>query len=316
MDKRFFLKVLITILLFSFVLLKLDISNVYEVLINSNIILIFTSFFFVPLLYSIRVLKWDALLRSAGIRYSFSKLMRVLLIGVFYGMITPGKAGEVMRAYYLNSDKAKTIPTILWDKTIDVLVLFIFSLFSTVFLFYNKNLYSVLFLLSLLFIITIAIFLNKKVISFLFNLINIDNSSKEKFIDTIHVIKNDFWLLFKLFIMSISFYSIAMIMAIVSLRALSTEVNLYAAFTLPVILLIGNIPITISGLGLREYVTITCFGILGENIAIGFSFSIFFFILITLIFGIIGYIFILTKNSDKKSGQISGLFSPLLEKWS
>jgi len=139
MNKKFIFKIVATVLLFSFVLLKLNIYTVYDVMIKSNIFLILTSIFFVPVLYLIRVMKWDALLRSAGIHENFFKLFRIMLIGIFYGMITPGKAGEVARAYYLDSDKSVTIPTIIWDRVIDFFVLIILCLLSILFLFKDNN---------------------------------------------------------------------------------------------------------------------------------------------------------------------------------
>jgi len=323
MNKKTTLKILATVLLFLLVLFKLNFSEVFNILANTNFFLISFSLFFVPVLYSIRVLKWDALLRSIGIRYNFFTLLRIILIGMFYGMVTPGHSGEVARAYYISNEKSRTIPTIIWDKVIDIFVLIVLSFLSMIFLFYDANLYIAALFLILIFIIATAIFLNKKIINFLLVLMSIDGKSAKIFIDTIHSIKSDFGLLIKLFILSICYYLTALIMAVISLKALSNEVTPYAALTLPIIVLVGNIPITISGLGLREYVTILCFGILGEKAAIGFSFSILLFFLITLIPGLTGGIFILKdsqkmknmEQKDQRDGQVSGLLSPLLERW-
>ncbi len=303
MNKKFILKVLATILLFSFVLLKLDFSKVYEVMINSNIFLILLSLLFVPLLYSIRVIKWDTLLRSVGIQHDFFKLFRILLIGNFYGMITPGKAGEVARAYYLDSEKSKTIPTIIWDKVIDIFVLIILSILSILFLFKDNKLYLAAVFSLFIFIVLSAIFLNKKIISFLLSLMNLKISSSKQFIDTIHIIKSDIRLLSKLIILSICYYLINIILAVIILKALSNGANPYIAFTWLIIVLIGNIPITISGLGLREYIAIMSFKALGENAEIGFSFSTLLFLMITLFPGLIGYLFILRSGKEKKNTE-------------
>ncbi len=138
-----------------------------------------------------------------------------------------------------------------------------------------------------------CVFLNKKIINILLNLIGINDTHTKQFINTTHLIRNDIGLLIKLFILSISYYIIAILLAVLVLKSLDADVNLYLAFTLPIIVLMGNIPITISGLGLREYITIICFEILGEKPAIGFSFSIILFLLITLIPGLVGYVFML-----------------------
>lgn len=263
------------------------------IFVNINTPLLLFCLFFVPLLYLIRTLKWNALLLSVGIKHPFLTIFRVLLIGMFYGMVTPGKSGEIVRAYYLGSEKSRTIPTIIWDKIIDIFVLLIFSVFSILFLFDDANLYITAFFLFFIFIVIICVFLNKNIINLLLSLIGINDTSTEQFISTTHLIKNDIGLLLKLFILSICYYIIAIILAVFVLKSLDVDGNLYVAFTLPIIVLMGNIPITISGLGLREYVTVICFEILGENPAIGFSFSIILFLLITLIPGLVGYVFML-----------------------
>jgi len=300
MNKKFIFKVTVTILLFSFVLLKLNIYKVYDVMINSNISLLLVSTFFVPILYSIRVLKWNALLCSVGIQHNFFKLFRVLLIGTFYGMITPGKAGEIMRAYYLDSEKSITIPTIIWDRVIDLFVLIILCILSILFLFHDNNLFLAAVFSFLILIVTSAVFLNKKIIYFLLSLINLNISTSKKFIDTIHIIKSDIRILSKIVILSLCYYIVNIIIAVILLRALNNEVNTYVAFTWLIIVLIGNIPITISGLGLREYIAIMSFKALGENAEIGFSFSTLLFLMITLFPGLIGYLFIFKSPHEKK----------------
>ena len=70
---------------------------------------------------------------------------------------------------------------------------------------------------------------------------------------------------------------------------LSLNIDTFAVITLPIIVLIGNMPITISGLGLRESVAALCFVLLGIDGMYGFSFSLIQFGIITLIPGLVGY---------------------------
>lgn len=292
MKNNFVLKLLATILLFLFVLFKLNISEVFDVFVNSNIFLILISLLFIPLLYSIRVLKWDVLLRSVDVKHNFSTVFRALLIGTFYGLITPGKSGELIRAYYLDSEKSITIPTIVWDKLIDIFVLIILSALSALFLLSDSNISNLIIVVSIIFVVMSGLLLNKRLIHFVLNFMGINDESKYQFIETTHLIMNDTKLLLKLIILSICYYIVALILAVISLKALSPNVNFYTAFVYPLIVLIGNLPLTISGLGLREYVTIICFEILGEDPEIGFSFSILLFVFTTLIPGFIGYMLI------------------------
>lgn len=323
MNRQSLVKISATILLFSLAIFKLNIPEMLNMLANSNFILITISLVFIPVLYWIRVLKWNTLLQSVCLKYSLFTVFRVLLIGMFYGLITPGKSGEVIRAYYLDSEKSITIPTIIWDKLIDIFVLIVLSVLSILLLFYNTDLLFVAIFLIIIFFFIIFIFLNKKLIYYFLSLININRNSAKQFIETIHIIKKEKVLLLKLFTLSVCYYLFALIMSFILLKALKSDINLYTVFILPIIVLVGNIPITISGLGLREYVSVVCFKILGESAAIGFSFSILIFLIITFIPGLIGYVFILKETQQKKNmehntrnvGQVSGLLSPILEKW-
>lgn len=300
MNKKFILKIIITVLLLLFLLLKLDIYEILSIFINSNIFLMVMCLIFVPILFSIRVLKWDVLLRSVGVKHTFKKLFRVSLIGIFYGMITPGKAGEIARAYYLESKKSIVIPTIIWDKLIDIFVLIILSALATLFLFSDTNIPSLIVVLVPLFVLMTSLLLNERIIYFLLGLIGADNQSKSQFLETLHSIKNDSKLLTKLVLLSLCYYMIALILAVVILKALSANIDLCVAFIYPIIILLGNIPITVSGFGLREYITVLCFEKLGQNPAIGFSFSILIFIFTTLIPGLAGYILLIRSKKDEK----------------
>lgn len=295
MNKKFVLKIIITILLLLFVLVKLDVYEILSIFINSNIFLMILCLILVPILFSIRVLKWDVLLRSVGVKQTFKTLLRVSLIGIFYGMITPGKAGEIARAYYLGSKKSITIPTIIWDKLIDIFVLIILSTLSILFFFSDVNIYSLMIIVVILFVILASLLLNEKIIYLLLSLIGIDDSAKKQFIETLHFIMADFKLLAKLTLLSLCYYMFALILAVVILNALSANIDLRIAFIYPIIVLMGNIPITISGFGLREYVTVLCFEKLGENPALGFSFSILLFIFTTLIPGLAGYLLLIRE---------------------
>lgn len=300
MNKKIFLKLLATVFLLTVIFYRLDFSEILEVFAFSNVFLISLCLLIIPLLYAIRVIKWDQLLISTGIKHPFSKLFIVILIGIFYGMITPGKTGEVIRAYHLNSEKSITIPTIIWDKLSDIFILILFSAFSVFLLFADSYLLQVLLILIIIFSFSIFLLINKKFVYFFLNILGINDKSKEQFMGTIHSILKDRKLLIKILGFSICYYFLALFVAVISLMALDADANLKIALIYPIIVLVGNIPITISGLGLREYVTVVCFEILKENPAVGFSFSILLFMLTTLVPGLSGYLIMLTEKKPAK----------------
>ena len=117
----------------------------------------------------------------------------------------------------------------------------------------------------------------------------------DRHIDSFAKLRNDRRAMSKTVILAFLYYSINYIFAILIL--LSLGANTFLFVTLPLVILIGNVPITISGLGMRESVGVICFVLLGGSGVQGFLFSLLLFIIITLIPGIIGYALIMSQKN-------------------
>ena len=271
--------------------------------------------FFVPILYIIRTYKWSILLDSIKIKKPFVNLFKILIIGVFYGLVTPGKVGEIGRAFHLDEKKSVTIPTILIEKIIDIVILVLLSLLTVIFFFNDYSAFKYIILICAFVVLLGTWLLTKKRFIYLITKpFKIKDENVDIYVDKFMKLVKDKGVMFKVTILTICYYLIVYILA--TFLLLSLDVNTLAVITLPLIILLGNVPITISGLGLRESVATICFILLGENGAYGFSFSILLFLSITLLPGIFGYFLGITTGSNEHTrGQITGLLSPLLEKW-
>jgi len=291
------LKIILTLSLLLALLIKIPISEVFSVLFDANILLLLISISLVPAAYVIKAVKWNILLKHVRIQMNFLTILKVILIGTFYGMLTPGRVGEIARSYYLEHKKSITTPTILWDRLTDVFALILLSFFSFLFLFSNNMILIELILaLICLFVIIIFLIINPKIISFFTKLIKLPEESKDSYLDTMRAILSSKKVLFKVFIWSLCYYLIISILALIALKALDFNINMLLFFAVPMLILVGNLPITISGLGLRELVSVLCFTALGEEASVGFSFSILVFIITMVIPGIIGGCYILTMR--------------------
>lgn len=314
MRKGTLIKAGLTILLFIVLFLKLDLSDVIDILSSLRLSYFVIALLFVPILYIIRTYKWGILLASIKIKKPFGNLFEIVLMGVFYGLLTPGKVGEIGRAYHLNEKKSETIPTILMEKIIDIFILVILSLLTVILFFYDYSAFWYI-LLSLIVLLILAILLlsNKKFILLISKPFKIEGESVDIYINKFSILINDKRAMSKVTLLTICFYLIDYVVAFFLL--LSLDVNTSAVITLPLVILMGNIPITISGLGLRESVATILFILLGEEGAYGFSFSILLFFTTTLLPGVFGYFLAITTRSNEHSrGQITGVLSPLLEK--
>ena len=298
MNYRTILKIIFTLSLLLVLLIKIPIGDVISILLDANRLLLLISISFVPAAYVIKAVKWDILLKHVRIKINFFTILKVILIGTFYGMLTPGRVGEIAKSYYLGHKKSITIPTILWDRLIDIFTLILLSFFSFLFLFSDEILLIELILaLICLFVMFIFLITNPKIITFFIKLIKLPDESKDSYLDTMRMILNSKKVLFKVFIWSFCYYLIISILALIALKALDFDINTLLFFAVPMLILVGNLPITISGLGLRELVSVLCFTALGEEASIGFSFSILVFIMTMVIPGIIGGCYILMIRS-------------------
>lgn len=315
MRKEPLLKIGLTILLFIVLFVKINPSEVISILSSIHLSYFAIAISFVPLLYIIRTYKWSVLLDSIKIEKSFVNLFKILIIGVFYGLLTPGKVGELGRAYHLNEKKSVIIPTILMEKIIDIFILVLLCLLTVILFFIDYSAFWYILLILILSLILVMLLLtNKKIILLLSKPFKMERESIDIYIDKFSMLIKDKDAMSKATILTICYYLISYILAFFLL--LSLDVNTLMVSTFPLIVLMGNIPITISGLGLRESIATICFLLLGEKGAYGFSFSILLFFTITLLPGIFGYFFAISaRNNEDSKGQITGLLSPLLEKW-
>jgi|WetSurMetagenome_2_1015567.scaffolds.fasta_scaffold00639_5 glycosyltransferase 2 family protein len=288
MKKSTILKIFFTVLLLAVLVIKVNFSEILSIIFSLNLFYLAGALLLVPVLYAIRTVRWNVFLHSVGITLPFVQSFKILLIGNFYGLVTPGKVGELGRAYHLNEKKVVTIPTIIFEKMIDILTLIILSLLTIIFYFQKSTFMQGGILLCCISVILIILLLtNKKAVFFIAKLFTIKQDNSEQFFENFLGMLHNYPIIAYAFLISIIYYIVAYVLGY--LIILSAGFNSIVIITLPIIVLIGNIPITISGLGLRESVGSLAFVYLGETAADGFVFAFLLFILITVIPGIFGY---------------------------
>lgn len=296
MSRNFLIKIAITLLLFIAIFRKIDIYELFNILISLNIYYLLLSIALVPFLYLIRTFRWSVLLRSISINRSFMDLFKILLIGVFYGLITPGKVGELARAYYLNEKKSVTFSTIVIEKLIDILVLSLLSIITVISFFRGHSVLNYVILLSALSAIIGAwVLANRRIVTILSKLFKLKEDDVEMHMDSISKLYTDRTAMSKTTLLAFLYYLINYVIAIVLLMSLNADI--YVVVALPLIILLGNIPITISGLGMRESISAVCFVLLGESGAQGLVFSLILFLTTTMFPGIFGYLLILGNKT-------------------
>lgn len=300
MNKTNLLKLGLSLVLCFVLLSKVDTTELAEVMLSLDYLYFTAALLITPVLYASRTYRWQIMMRSLGFNNTFLELFKVLMIGVFYGLITPGKIGEVGRVLHLRGEKPKIIATIIFEKILDISILLILSV-VTVLLYFN-NLIELKYLTIGIAVFMIAFFLaliSKRLSTIISSILKRDASFANQCLEPLWEIRKNHRLLLMIFSISAFYYLIVYLISFLTLYSLG--ISYKVIITIPLIILIGNIPITIAGIGLRESVGTVCFLYLGESAVNGLSFSLLLFIIITVIPSLFGYVLSISAFGVSKS---------------
>ncbi|MEW6294767.1 MAG: lysylphosphatidylglycerol synthase transmembrane domain-containing protein [Candidatus Diapherotrites archaeon] len=287
--KGFF--VLIGLALFIYILLKLNIFTSISYIFKMNLFFFLLYLVLNAFIVIIKGLKWKILILPLGKNKSIFFCVKYFLVGFFWSVITPGRIGEFVRAFYLNKDLknlGKSFSTVFIDRVLDVLVLlFLGALAILLFSFYfNLVLIFIPILLGALFVaLVIIIFffkkkLVKKILKPFFGFF-IPESYKKKislnfdsFYNSLNIsIKKPKYLV-SAFIFTFLIWFLSMIAGYLIALSLNIQTSfLFIALIIPIINLVDIIPISISGIGTRDAALIFLFGFvaLSKEQAVSFS---------------------------------------------
>jgi glycosyltransferase 2 family protein len=275
---------------------KLDVNTIYGTFTQMNIVLLFFSFPFIVLMYLIKARKWQALLNCIDVRIPVRRSLEIILIGTFYGALTPGRAGEVSRAFYLNAENSRSIPTVIMDRIIDMICLLVLSVLSIVFFFNDRHLIYLMASVMSIFIAGMVVITNEKIVTLVFGIFSQNDQYKENYIRTIKEIAGNKKVIFSVFSLTLGYYLLNLLVYWIVIKSLNPALNSLLTFSLPIIVVLGNFPISISGFGVREFVSVTIFKLLNEGSAYGFSCSVILYFLTSLLPAVFGFMLTLRKK--------------------
>ena len=118
---------LIGIVVLFYILTRLDLPAVAGIFASLNpwfcALALFSA---VPVLLLANI-EWQLLLRDQGIHVSYRYSLKNILIGFFYGFITPGGIGSYLQTIYLKQESKEPLPkcasTLVTLRTIDLITL-------------------------------------------------------------------------------------------------------------------------------------------------------------------------------------------------
>ena len=130
---RFF-QYILGIVILVVILFKIDLTSAVDIMKNINLpLLIAISLITIPQIF-MKSLRWRYLLNLQGIKYTVSQSFVTYSKGIYFGMITPGRVGELIKVVYLRNEKSTEIgegfSNVLLDRFIDIYALAAISAFS------------------------------------------------------------------------------------------------------------------------------------------------------------------------------------------
>ncbi len=266
---------------------KISFSHVIRIIMETDPIPLIVSTPLIALLYAFRTAKWQMMLRYVGIETDFMHNYKSVMKGMFYGLATPGRAGELARAL-LFEKKSAVFATVVWEKITDAFFVVLLCAFSLLFFFQNWSLFLLITGAALAVILTSMILIHGKTISYITSLFAIPLTASQDYFIYSRRFAKDMPLNAKMMIPTIAYYADCFGIAFLILRALNPSLPAMLIFSLPIIILLGNVPISFSGIGVREMVTSITFHAVGADPAYGASYGFLLFFMITVIPGLVG----------------------------
>ncbi len=235
------------------------------------------------LLFLLKTIRWNAILKQQNVTLSFAATLKLILIGTFGSAITPAKVGDVLRAFYLRQEKKEAkigsaVFSVVFDRLFDLGGIFVIILISLPFCLLAiptinwripVGISSSFVLFTSLVILTFNEKLLRPALNFLLKLISkvfLKETAQEKFALSSAEILTDFFKYQKnfkvknyLFLggLSVLFWVILGFQGTLLLYAFHiSNVNpFFLLATLAIAAVVAmTVPLSVSGVGIREYV--------------------------------------------------------------
>ncbi len=279
---KFLFKILFTLFLIWFVFSKIDIEEFAEIIKEANLFWLFLAFIFFNISKIISSIRLNLYFKDLKLNISEKDNLYLYYVGMFYNLFLPGGiGGDGYKIYLLNKrykiKVAKLVTATILDRISGLValsflggVLFTMSSFISL-----NNLFIYFTLLFLILLYPIYLYFHKK--------------------------------LFKLFLNSLKETTIlAIIVQLFQiLSALSIIFSINSPFIIDFLTLfllssvIASFPLTIGGVGAREFTFLYGFNLINRDVNLGVAFSLIFFI-ITALSSLIGIFLEKRINFDKK----------------
>ena len=272
---------------------------------NLNFIILATVLTFIMLL--IQVWRWNYLKKIQNINYSFKDSFLLYGAGIFFGTITPGRLGDLIKVLYLKEgghSTGKSAVSVIIDRLADLIFLLVVGYLSM--LFFVKFFMAEIIIITaiILAIIIISLLLKnglfKKSINKIF-LWLIPAKYKESLTLNLQDLITDFKIYrFKNYLILFVLTSLAWFFYYLQMLFLAKSIDLgditfiYLAMSVTIAAIMTLIPISPYGLGTRDAALLFLLSLIGINSEKAVTFSLLILFML-LFYGLIGLVCWLKK---------------------
>ena len=287
------IKIGLTIIIFWAILRKINFSQLAGTFSSPDLkFLVFAVGLAVPN-FAIKFFKWHFLLNASHIPTDKWTASKSYLAGLSIGMITPARAGEVSRAFFLEKQyKLQAIGVVLVDKVMDLLGIIAWSLIGAR-IFLDRPVFIALVLLVLMGIV--LLFSSKPLYNKLTTFLKPNGLGLkiQQILSTLDKLSGR--------VLFVSIVSTLIMFMVVLLQCHALVLTFYhqplpfqiTLFAYPLVILANILPITIGGLGVREGVAVFCLSFFGLPPEIAVTATLYLFLINVLGPSLMGYCIIL-----------------------
>ena len=309
----------IGLIILAVILYYVDLNEVCQQLKNSTPIYIVAAILLILPQVSLRAHRWQKMLVVEDIRCTFRRALSFYFAGIYIGLMTPGRLGEVAKAYFLKkcglASFSQTLPSIIADRCFDLYFLSLLAATSLYFIGIGITSPIVGVLITLIIggapLLLICIWRSGRFSDWIGDVVfkrwgqkwGASYKSFSRTTDRLLSARMTYMMA-----LTIASYGIYFLQTWLIGRSVGLELN-YATISkvVSIAILIGYAPITIAGLGTREAVLIYLFDKFGVSVASALSFAIIYNLVYIVCMGVVSMLFWLTlprnERSIRKPGQ-------------
>ncbi|MEK6970431.1 MAG: lysylphosphatidylglycerol synthase transmembrane domain-containing protein [archaeon] len=288
------LTVIVTLGIIYLAITRLNFGLLIESAANISGLLVLSAFGVWIIVLLAKSIKWKWVIAGLDGNISMIKSIRVLLIGLFIGVITPGRIGDFIRVLYIKDElkTGKGIMAVVIDRVLDIGTLILFAVIATLFLVSNTGHSAIsLPLLAVTagaFILLVFIGFNRHIAKKIWkilkrflpdSLVEMISHHAVDFYDSIPILLKNKKFLVGSLVFSVGAWLATVTMGYILMLAVGIEVDWQVALiVIPAISLIEIIPFGIAGVGTRELAAVVTLSLFGVSPEVAILFSMLYFV--------------------------------------